>query len=426
MSQSWRLWLTRLVQSNLAWLRRELAPVRRVLRRQQAIVALLAALLLVVIHAFFVPDGERGAVFVDTAITVLTTLAIAYASFNLLAPYRISSERDRIMAPSKVVEFYESPKSFITPSQVSGWRPQLPTDSIPVAVEHAPEQPTHVEDLQIHDSDSYYELSPKLNAFVEPRIGELEELFFHEGYFSSIQARLDRVEDDVFFMERTSYYRSFITNFCPDYDIYKGKTLRELSEELLFEDEDQLRPLKESPFSDHLGVAGLVVTPDGSILLSVRGRGVAIDKRTKAISFSGSASHGVGSENVIKSSLLAELDEELSIGEEHVQAIQYLGTVRRMERLGKPDAVAVVLVDEQSTWCSASPESTDVSQVNVNIEQQIDGIDSLFRKSTAEAIIRAIANELATTSYRAEIGLLTFVYLFAYHSEIQVPRTIGD
>ena len=399
---------------------RTLTAAREIARRQRALVALTLVALIVAVHFLFVPPANRWSIFVDTTLTVLTTLAIAYVSLDYFVPYLQSSERNRIMVPSAVVEYYDSPASFITPAAIPDWDRQLPTDSIPVATEHVPDQPVPIDELQIEDTDSYYEFPPRLTALFEPRLDDLEALFFREGHFSTIQARLNRIDGGTLFMSRTSYFRSFVTNFCPDYELYKTRTLRDLTRNMLFEDDDHLRPLSESPLSDHLGVAGLVVTHEGGVLLSIRGRAVAIDKKTKALSFSGSVSHGIGGENVVRSSLLTELRQELGIEEEHVQAIQYLGTIRRMERLGKPDAVAILLVDEQATWQNASTESASVNRAELDTQSPIEEAGALFEESVAESILEVIAGELSNSPYRAEIGILAFVYLFALHSEITV------
>lgn len=422
MSPSLRARFVRWARLMFQRLPRELATAREIIRRRRAFAALALVVCLTAIHLFLVPPQERQSVFIDTTLTVLTTLTIAYVSMDYFVPYLQSSERNRIASPSQVVKYYDAPEEFVSPSRIPGWKPQLRTSAIPVVIEHTPSRPTPIDKLSVKHCETYYDFPPRISAVVQPRIEKLEELFFREGYFSTVQSRLDRIEDGVFVTEKTSYFRSFVTNFCPDYELYKGKTLRSLTQSQLFKDEKWLRPLSESPLSDHLGVAGLVITSDGSVLLSIRARAVAIDKRTKALSFSGSASHDVGGENVIRSSLLAELQEELEISEQHVQEIQYLGTVRRMERLGKPDAVAVVLVDEQATWKGSSSESAAVSCVELDTVHRIGGIDTLFNEAVAEEILNTIADELSKSPYRAEIGVLTFVYLFALHSDVSMSE----
>lgn len=74
-------------------------------------------------------------------------------------------------------------------------------------------------------------------------------------------------------------------------------------------------------------------------------------------------------------SLVGELEAELSIETEHVVETRYLGTVRRMERLDKPDVCALILVDDSALDTGTSGflswETQDVTPVPFDVLDRI-------------------------------------------------------
>ena len=331
------------------------------------------------------------------------------------------------MSAEDVVEFYGSPPGFIDLGDAPphGRGASRFGNVIPAGVEDFPTHPSTVGELAVYESGEFYEFPPEIEALIEPRTDLLEEIFYASGSFNSILARLNRIEDGTFVTEKTSYYRSFVTNYCPDFDLYQPRTFRELTEYRLFDDRGRLRQLGKSQLSDHLGISSAVVTTSGAILLPERSEQVAVDQGTIGVSVGGSvaAEHGVKVAD-IGGSLIGELEEELGIDTEHVVESRYLGTVRRMERLGKPDVCAIVLVDDDDlrtehfqdvTW-----ENRNVTPVQLKAADRLEEIDRFLDEEMATNLLEAIGEEVARRDADASVGLCVFAGLFAAHAGFDV------
>ncbi|WIV66378.1 hypothetical protein [Natrialbaceae archaeon AArc-T1-2] len=92
-----------------------------------------------------------------------------------------------------------------------------------------------------HSSDiptaAHYSAPDELAALYESDADELRRLFRREDRTNGRTVRLESVSSERVELSTTAYYRSFLTNFCPGYELSGGTTLRALSEPLLFDGE---------------------------------------------------------------------------------------------------------------------------------------------------------------------------------------------
>jgi len=345
----------------------------------------------------------------DLLISAIGAIFGVYISIELLLPYVRHVERSRIDPAEEIVEAYEDTSSFLDTEELPA---TLSTGAkrIPISVEHSPETIRSYESLECMLTKTQYSVPDELAALYEADADELRQVFQRENRTNGRKVKLETVSDTGFDMTTTTYYRSFLTNFCPDYELSGGATLRELTKPLLFEGGSP-KPLTDTPFSDHFGGGGVVITTDGYALMPVRSRSVAVEGKALHLSFSGSfdvtsvESAGVG--NALREILTAEL----SVKTDEIQSLAYLGTTRRIERLGKPDTVGLVLVDSPNEIRTTTDQFIKLHTVEV-CEGPIEEITDLFEATVARQIITALINEIDHRPYRPSIGLVSFLCLY--------------
>ncbi|MEF8842584.1 MAG: hypothetical protein V5A62_13315 [Haloarculaceae archaeon] len=389
-------------------------------RRIQVVLLATTALVSSNIAVVRITDTTLLQQFSGTTIALLITFLSVYVSFDIITPYLKFSERQRIADAAHVLESYEDSvfidletmllDSVPRPHDASGLSPR---SRVAAATEDVPDTLYSLDDLTYDYRDEMYEIPTDLWGVLEPAVDQIAEIFEREGYFSQLKLRADRVDDTEFQLSKTTYYRSFLTNFCPDLDLGSGRSLRTLTEQRLVA-HGSVRPLPETPFSNHLGGAGLVVTADGVIAVSTRSGQVAVDKYAKSLSFSGSLDlEPVEKSRGLSEAVLQDMTEELNISRDDVRDTAYLGTTRRMERLGKPDIVCLVLVDGLETWENPTDEFTDLDVIDLEGISDLHSITDLLEEDVAEEILRAIFENLNRTTRHASIGLLSFVALYS-------------
>ncbi len=162
-------------------------------------------------------------------------------------------------------------------------------------------------------------------------------------------------EDDnvVIYVQPTTYYYSFITNFSCDLKI-KGMrdiTLREILEPLLISQNPDrplrsIEELKNVPISNHLGIGIIIITKDGYILLQRRSSNVAVEQNVVGPTIAGSLdwktlayfSNGNNKINIIDlvQQEISE-SEELSYPKISDYTLYPVAIARNLRHLGKPD-----------------------------------------------------------------------------------------
>jgi hypothetical protein len=387
-------------------------------RRIQVVLLATTALVVSNIAVVRITGATMLQQFSSTTIALLITFLSVYVSFDIVTPYLKFSERQRISDAASVIEAYED-SVFIDLEAMLLDSVRLPRDAsgspsgVAAAIEDVPDTLYSLDDLTYEYRDEMYEIPTDLWGVIEPAADQMAEIFEREGYFSQLKPRVDRVNDTEFHLSKTTYYRSFLTNFCPDLDLGSGYSLRTLTERQLVA-RGSVRALSETPFSNHLGGAGLVITADGVMAVSMRSGQVAVDKHARSLSFSGSLDLEPLTEGRdLSEAVLQDMTEELNISMEDVEGTAYLGTTRRMERLGKPDIVCLVLVDGLETWENPTDEFADLDVIDLEGISDLYSITDLLEEDVAEEILRAIFENLNGTTRHASIGLLSFMALYS-------------
>lgn len=263
------------------------------------------------------------------------------------------------------------------------------------------------------DSEALYTVPEGLGSLLEPYYDDIRQMFLEENRRNEPKVRLDEYRDGTFVFSKTTYYRSFLTNFCPDYPTRNEAPIRTLTAPLLFDEDGDALPLSESPFSNHFGGGGLVVTTDGKILLSVRGKTVAVEGNSKHLSFSGSFDYETVAKDGLRAEIEAILKDETGIESSSIVEVCTLGVTRRIERLGKPDLVTLVLVDEDVSWGAATNQfvAMDAVPVSPDADLRIDSIAELFEGNRPYTATRSLVSHLDERAYPPSLGLVSAIYL---------------
>lgn len=345
----------------------------------------------------------------DLVISSLGAIFGVYISVELLLPYVRHVERARIDAADEIVETHDSPSSFLETTDLPGPQEGVP-DQIPVTAEQLPSRLRSYESFDHEFTEAHYSVPDELAALYESDADELRRLFRRENRTNGRKVRLESVSPEGFELSTTTYYRSFLTNFCPDYELSGATTLRELSEPLLFDGETP-KPLAETPFSDHFGGGGLVITTDGRALVPIRSRSVAVEGKAAHLSFSGSFDVADVRAGGIDAALSSILTDETEIEPSSVCSLTYLGTTRRIERLGKPDTVALALVDADADLEIATEQFVDFYTVSV-YDGDVSEVAELFEPAVARQVVRELLEGVDRLPYRPSLGLLSFLWLY--------------
>lgn len=261
------------------------------------------------------------------------------------------------------------------------------------------------------NGEQLYTVPKRLESLLEPYEDDISRMFRQENRRNEEKMRLDEYRDGTFVYSRTTYYRSFLTNFCPDYPTRSKGTIRTLTAPLLFDDGSAV-PLSESAFSNHFGGGGLVVTTDGEVVIAVRGKTVAVEGNSKHLSFSGSFNYETITDDGLEGQIKSILEKETGIDRSNVVETCMLGVTRRIERLGKPDLVTIVLVNEEASWEAATQQFISMDTVPVTSEDvRFNSINDLFKDDQAYTITRSLVKHLDERAYPPSIGLVSAIYL---------------
>ena len=319
---------------------------------------------------------------------------------------------DRIADATTVAEWYGQ-HGTVDLATIDEWPNEESTDRIPVVPEHLPSEVSRLAELDVRfDPNAAYELPPRLRLVLEPHLDDLDALFEAEDRFSERLFRLDRIEDGTFYGSYSSYFRSFRTHFCPEVELAAGRTLRDLTDDLLVDDEGGVRSLAATPFSNHLGGGALAVTADGRAIFTRRSGDVAVARNKRSLSFGGSAAV-VGDDDPsagLDWFLRREARQEIGLASARIHGFAYLGTVRRMQWMGTPDLFALALVDGDADPEVTSQEHTDLVERPLGLDRRLDAVEDLFEPSVVDAVVSALVEE-ATPKSRAAVSVPALLVL---------------
>lgn len=376
------------------------------------LLVVLIAALIAVLETWSVPT--LGSTASRTALSVTEVALGAYISIEVLTGGIRPPARDRIDRPEDVVTYYEErgcDGSFVSLAPFDGWDVTLDRRrKLPAVVESIPDESLPVEQLEANLLDEYYPLSDHEQRIYEPVLDELQDQFQSEGNFNQIKLRPVTVDGARFKMAETTFFNNFATNLSPDYDLYDHRTVRDLLHREVFDPSGTLRPLSETELPYIAAAAGMVVGREGEAIFPIRSRNVVIEGFNLGLSFGGSWDEQIVAAEGISSQIRGELGEERGIPADTDVKIQYLGTLRRLDLLGKPDAFLLAVVDGQLDWSVASREETASVVVDLVPEDvTVEGMEDIYEH--VEFVNREISKLLDESPYNASAGLLYWVYL---------------
>lgn len=346
-------------------------------------------------------------------VSATASFAGAYLSYTVAAQHLISTERERIDPPEEISDHYATRISLLEPTRLDATVEMPLPERLPVVVMETASNYEHQLNFDIVLTNDVYDFPESIQGFFEPYFSELRDRFETEGKFNSRKARIDRVDGTVFHIGETTYFRSFCTNFAPDLTFQKkGPTLREAFDQE-FVMRDHLVSLSESPFSNHLGGGGLLITADGFAVLGLRAADVTVGERVVGNSFGGNFEyHNLQAGATLEDELLREATEEIeAVNESTVHEIVPLALIRRVDWLGKPDIHAIALTDELETHAQTHEEYYDGISVDLGIDP-IDSVDELFEPETALTCVERIAAASERSTFDSSVNLLLILELW--------------
>ena len=133
-------------------------------------------------------------------------------------------------------------------------------------------------------------------------------------------------------------------------------------------------------------------------MLPIRSRSVAIEGTAAHLSASGSVDVADVREGGIDAALRSILTDETEVAPSSVRSLTSLGTTRRIERLGKPDTVALALVDADADLEVATEQFVDSYTVPVH-DGEVSEVAELFEPDVARQIVRGVLEALERVPY---------------------------
>jgi hypothetical protein len=399
-------------------------PTRRLLSErniQIGISFLLLGLLSSLVLIVFLPDMDIS-LLLESIPSLVGSVAGVYISYSVISRHLMDTESDRINFREEVLREYDYdfPKvNYVDKKDDLG--------EIPTAFEYVPEQVRRLKEFEFEKTGDVYQLPCSVCGFLETEMDRLKQRFKEEGKFNWRKYRLEGVnpESGTLKVSETTYFRTFITNFSPDlgFEGWDDRTLREAFKNQTIRDK-KVVPLSESPFSNHFGIGSFVIDQEGNFALAVRNKDVSVATNQLGLPISGSFDvdnfEGDSQPNLIKPK--AREEGEMGLDDETIEAsYSYLmGIVRRMEWLGKPDALSILIVDDIGVPKSMTKEYDDMKLIETEVEQIGNGT-LLFKEDNARKVLRAIEESIEESGFDPTVGLLSWMLLFRYHSGIE-PR----
>lgn len=368
--------------------------------------------------AVFYPDRFLT-ILLDSLITVLFALVTLFVSYDILLRYSRRSERDRIADDETIIDRYESRVPLMTRTAVAGWRERFgerQPSELPFVASYVPETPRSVDTYDMRFSDDAYSLPDRLSLVLDPVEEEQWDRFVSEGHYNGLKAGLTGIENGTFHFRPESYFQAFRTTHSPDYELYGGHSLRDLTDYLLFDD-DGLAPLSESPFPNAFGGGGLLLTTDGRAVVPIRSAEVVYATGQAEVSFGGSFDLPLLERSARMSTQYhTELVQELSVPAKSVVDVYCLGVVRRLELLGSPDMLLFTLVDDDVVFENPSRENVRLIRMDLLPEHSDLSMDEILTPDVTATIAENLFERLDREGYLPGPALVATLVLLTRHS----------
>lgn len=355
-----------------------------------------------------IPELEIDFIF-SAVPTFFASIIGVYISYSIVHTHLINTTKQRVNPREDVVNSYEDMHDFPEVADVG---------EVPVAIEYIPDQIENLSQYEFRETGEVYKFPDQIEAFLEPELNSLKQRFKNEGKFNWRKYRLEEFndQDKEFVVSETSYFRSFATNFSPDltfHDSLDEITLREAFKHQTIAGEE-IVPLTDSPFSNHLGLVALVITRNGELMLTVRSKFVSVAANQLALPLSGGFDvdffEGDNGYSLIDQE--AKEDDEINLSDEELADSEayFLGLVRRMDLLGKPDVMAILIVDElKDEFPTNEHAHRFVIDTGIN---HINNGEDLFSRENAEKIIASIEDEIGESGFEPTVASLSWIHTY--------------
>jgi len=359
-----------------------------------------------IVFLLFFPN-ETPSVVITTLMSATASFAGAYLSYGVVMRHIISTEQDRIAPPETIVDHYDDRLPMLKLVHLNKTVDTPIPERLPVFTLEEASGCEHKLTFSVNLTNNVYNIPASIRGFFDPYFEEIESRFETEGKFNSRKARLDRVEGTNLHIGETTYFRSFCTNFAPDLILPNdGPTLREEFDHEFIRG-DRIVRLGDSPFSNHLGGGGLLITADGFAILGFRTADVTVGEQVVGNSFGGNFEYkNVQTGANPEDELLREATEEIkAFDKSSVRELIPLALIRRVDWLGKPDIHAIAFADELDNHTQTHEEFYDGVSVNLGIDQ-IESVDELFNVEVARICVKRIATAADQSAFEPSVNLL--------------------
>lgn len=359
------------------------------------------------IVVLFLFPREAPSTVVAMVVSATASFAGAYLSYTVVVRHLISTERERIDPPEAIANRYSDTLALLEPTRLAATVEMSVPERLPVVTMETTASYGSRLAFDVVLTDDVYDLPASIRGFFGPYVSELEDRFETEGKFNSRKARLDCADETTLHVGETTYFRTFCTNFAPDLTFPNGgPTLREEFHNEFVEN-DRLVSMANSPFSNHLGGGGLLITTDGFAVLGIRAADVTVGERIVGNSFGGNFEYqNLQAGSTPEDELVREAIEEVeAVDESAVRELVPLALIRRVDWLGKPDIHSIALVDELETHAHTPEEYYDGISVDLGIDR-LESADELFDPETARICVERIATASERATFSPGVNLL--------------------
>lgn len=387
-------------------------------------VLVFSLLLAVVVVRFAVRIPPEIDFWLEQTSSFLKVVLGALVSLELFAGDPLAVDRKRLNGPGTVVDHYHEEgcepgfvgtAAFVGDRSVSASVP----DRLPVVPEARPDRPVPLTELDVvlHE-DRYYDLPDRIEELYGPFVDRFATEFVDEGHFNEQKLRPIAVEGDRLELGRTTFFNNFVANLSADYELFDPRTPRELLHTAVFDDDGTLEPLTETDMPYIAASSGLLFSTAGETVLPIRSGNVVIQGWQLGESFGGSWDWEVIRQGGPTAQVQQEFTSERTGSSDLAARFQHLGTMRRVDLMGKPDNYLLGYVDGDPDWEEESDEHVYPVVTRVVPEgETIDGPAELYDRH--EVVLDRILDAIADSPYEPSVGLLTWLWLFDRHGRQQ-------
>lgn len=397
-----------LIQDSRRWLTRDRSVVITTVTG-----ALLAAS--IVVNTQYNFSGVLSIVF-ELIVPICQIILGSVFSIEILSYNTDPVDRDRLDPPAQVVQSYkemETPGVSYTDQFIDlnytydGFYSQNNLRKLPAVPEAVPSHPVPTNEIEFRPTSekSFYSLPDRAQKIFHPIINKIEKRFVDENHFNQMKVRPTKVSTTAFVGGKTTFFNNFACNLCADWNVFNSRTPRDLLHPLVFDSNGRLRDLDETPMPYIAASSGLIFSKSGQTVLPVRSGNVVIQGRQLGESFGGSWDWDIIQQDGVE----GQISREYTTERESVESSFYhLGTMRRVDLMGKPDTYLLGYTDDKLDWEESSPEHLYPVVVDILPENEtFDSYQEII--NNASKVTESILQVVSSAPFQPSHGLLIWL-----------------